>query len=234
MTYFLRIFILARFFKVPSLTALFICSSLSAVSTQLLAATVNVSENLIISEVNDKTVDNGFIGQQSSFELSKGNHAFIIRYKDVFEDLDFAEERLVESQDFVVKFTITDQQKLKLSTVKIKNLKSAENFAKSPKLILLDRNNNQLPLSLEKVADYKLAKQVDIAVNSLASKQITPPKSPVLATTATVTKKSNTTATKTSADNTLLQINSLNMLKYWWQNASNDEKQRFKQFTKEN
>jgi len=225
---------LARFFNVTSLTALFICSSLSAISTQLLAATVNVSENLIISEVNDKAVDNGFIGQKSSFELNKGNHAFVVRYKDVFEDLDFAEERLVQSQDFVVKFTITDQKQLELSTIKIKNLAGAEYFVKSPKLILKDRNNNQLPLSLEKVADYKLAKQVDIAVNSLASKQVIQKKSPVLATTATATTKSNTTVTKTSADNTLLQINSLTMLKYWWQNASNDEKQRFKQFTKEN
>lgn len=225
---------MARFFNVPSLTALFLCSSLSAISTQLLAVTVNVSENLIISEVNDKTVDNGFIGQQSSFELSKGNHAFVVRYKDVFEDLDFAEERLVESQDFVVKFTITDQKQLRLSTIKIKNLAGAEYFAKSPKLILKDRRNNQLPLSLEKVADYKLAKQVDIAVNSLASKQVIPTKSPVLSTTATVTTKSNATVTKASGDNNLKQINSLTMLKYWWQNASNDEKQRFKQFTKEN
>lgn len=216
---------MARFFKVSSLTALFICSSLSAISTQLSAATVNVSDNLIVSEINDKAIDNGFIGKKSSFELSSGNHALIVRYKDVFEDLDFAEDRLVESQEFVVKFTVTDQKQLKLSTTKINNLKSAENFVKSPHLILKDRNNAQLPLSLEKVADYKLAKQVDLAVNSLASKQV---ESHTLAKTATVA-----TTIKNSADNTLQQVNSLTMLKYWWQNASNEEKQRFKQFTKE-
>jgi uncharacterized protein YccT (UPF0319 family) len=207
------------------LAALLICSSVSAISTQALAATVNISDNLIVSEINDKAVDNGFIGKKSSFELSSGNHALIVRYKDVFEDLDFAEDRLVESQEFVVKFTVADQKQLKLSTTKINNLKSAENFAKSPHLTLKDRNNKQLPLSLEKVADYKLAKQVDIAVNSLASNQV---KNHTLAKTATVATTIN------SADNTLQQVNSLNMLKYWWQNASNEEKQRFKQFTKEN
>lgn len=217
---------MARFFNVPSLTAVLICSSLSAVSTQLLAATINVSDNLIVSEVNDKAVDNGFIGQKSSFELGQGNHALIVRYKDVFEDLEFAEDRLVESQDFVVKFTITDQQKLKLSTSKIKNLVAAESFIKSPKLKLNDRNNNQLNLSLEKVEDYKLAKQVDIAVNSRASKQVAIESNTALASAAVVTAQ--------KSDNTLIQVNSLNMLKYWWLNASNDEKQRFKQFTKEN
>ena len=77
----------------PSLTALCICGSLSVISTQVSAATFNVSDNLIVSEVNDKSVDNGFMGKKSSFELSQGNHALIVRYKDVFEDLDFAEER---------------------------------------------------------------------------------------------------------------------------------------------
>lgn len=217
---------MARFFNVPSLTAVLICSSLSAISTQLIAATVNVSENLIVSEVNDKTVDNNFIGQKSSFELNQGNHALVVRYKDVFEDLDFAEDRVVQSQEFVVKFTITDQEQLKLSTIKINNLAGAESFAKSPNLELKDGHDNQLNLTLEKVDDYKLAKQVDIAVSSLASKQAVQTNNTALTTASAVTTQ--------KSENTLIQVNSLDMLKYWWQNASNDEKQRFKQFTKEN
>jgi uncharacterized protein YccT (UPF0319 family) len=34
--------------------------------------------------------------------------------------------------------------------------------------------------------------------------------------------------------NTSIHVNSLVMLKYWWQNASPDEKKRFKQFTQVN
>jgi len=205
---------LARFFNVSPLKALFICGSLSVISTPILAATVKVSDNLIINEVNDKSVDNGFIGQKSSFELSQGDHALILRYKDVFEDLEFAEERRVESQDFVVKFTITDQKQLELSTIKIKDLAAADLFVKSPKLQLKDKHDNQLSLLLEKVSDYKLAKQVDIAVSALTT--------PVA--TLMTTKQAKTS----------IQVNPLAMLKYWWQNASPDEKQRFKQFTKIN
>lgn len=217
---------MARFFNVPSLTTLFICSSLSAISAQVVAASVNVSENLIVSEVNDKSVNNDFIGHKSSFELNQGNHTLVVRYKDVFEDVDFFEDRVVESQEFVVKFTIADQQKLTLSTTKVKNLAAAEYFSKSPKLKLKDMHDNELNLTLEKVSDYKLAKQVDIAVNSLASKQNIQTQSSALTAATTVpTQKSQ---------NASIQVNSLVMLKYWWQNASKDEKQRFKQFTKVN
>jgi uncharacterized protein YccT (UPF0319 family) len=216
---------LTRFFNVPSLTVLFICGSLSAISTQVLATTVNVSDNLIVSEVNNTSVDNGFISKQSSFELKQGNHALVLRYKDVFEDLEFAEDRLVKSQDFVVKFTITDQEQLKLSTIKIKNLAAAENFIKSPKLKLKDGQNNQLKVTLEKVSDYKLAKQVDRAVSALALNQTIPTKNSALTTSNVTTEKQA---------NTSIQLNSLTMLKYWWQNASMDEKQRFVQFTKVN
>lgn len=213
---------MTRFFNVSSLTALFICGSLSAVSTQVLAATVNVSDNLVVSEVNDKIVDNSFLNIKSSFELDRGNHAFIVRYKDVFEDLDFNEDRRVESQEFVVKFTITDQKQLELSTIEIKDLAAAEDFKQSPELTLHDGHDKQLNLTLEKVSDYKVAKQVDIAVSALALNQTIQTTNPALtASTVTVGKQANT----------LIQLNSLTMLKYWWQNASTDEKQRFKQFT---
>ena len=213
---------MTRFFNVSSLTALFICGSLSAVSTQVLAATVNVSDNLVVSEVNDKSVDNSFLNIKSSFELDRGNHAFIVRYKDVFEDLDFNEDRRVESQEFVVKFTITDQKQLELSTIEIKDLAAAEDFKQSPELTLHDGHDKQLNLTLEKVSDYKVAKQVDIAVSALALNQTIQTTNPALtASTVTVEKQANT----------LIQLNSLTMLKYWWQNASTDEKQRFKQFT---
>ena len=216
---------MTRFLNVPSLTALFLCSSLSTISTQALAATVNVSDNLVVSAVNDKRIENSFLHKKSSFELNQGEHALILRYKDVFEDLEFNEERRVESQDFVVKFTITDQDQLELSTVKIKNLAAAENFKRSPELQLKDDNNNQLSLSLEEVSDYKLAKQVDIAVSALAENKVIQTQGSGLPAATVLTDKQTGTP---------ILVNSLDMLKYWWQNASTDEKKRFKEFTKAN
>lgn len=213
---------MARSFKLSSLAALLICSSVSAISTQALAATVNISDNLIVSEVNDRKVDKGFLEKDYSFELNKGNHAIVVRYKDVFEDLDFAEERVVESQEFIVKFTITDQDKLKLSTTEIKGLAAADRFVKSPQLQLTDARNNQLELSLARVSDYKLARQVDKAVNALAINQ----------TVSTQSSAHKNVDVRTQHLQNSTQVNALTMLNYWWQNASAEEKERFKQITK--
>ena len=176
---------MARSFKLSSLAAILFCSSVSAVSTQILAATVNISDNLIVSEVNDRKIENGLLDNEYSFDLNKGSHALVVRYKDVFEDLDFAEERVVESQEFIVNFTITDQDELKLSTTTIKNLAAADRFVKSPTLQLTDARNNQLELSLANVSDYKLARQVDKAVSALASNKMVSPK---ISAHTTVTK----------------------------------------------
>ena len=213
---------MARSFKLSTLAALLICSSVSAISTQALAATVNISDNLIVSEVNDRKIEKGLLENDYSLELSKGTHALVVRYKDVFEDLDFAEERVVESEEFIVKFTIADQNKLKLSTTNIKNLAAADRFVKSPELQMTDTRNNQIELSLAKVSDYKLARQVDKVVNAIALNQTVSPQS---------SAHTNVDVRAQHLQNST-QVNALTMLNYWWQNATAEEKQRFKQITK--
>lgn len=236
---------MTRFFNTRSLLNLFVFGSLSLVLTSLSAATLKVSDNLIVSEINDKTIEHGFIDDKSVFELNQGAHAVLIRYKDVFEDLDFAEDRVVESDQFVVKFNLTNEQQLILTTTSIKNLARAQAFAKSPELILKDEHNKSLNIELEKVEDYTFAKQIDIAVNTIAAKQSTNNSHQARGTNSTVTAPIGQPipskvmparvtpltkmAIKQQTDNALVQVNALTMLKFWWQNASEQEKQNFKQ-----
>jgi len=194
-----------------------------------LAATLKVSDNLIVSKVDDQSIKHGFLGKKSEFELAQGSHAIILRYKDVFEDLDFAEERVVESKEFVVKFTISKEEQLNLETKIIKDLAQAQSFAKSPKLKLISDYNEYLVVELQTVADYKLAKQVHFAVNTLASKQeIKKSKESILTKPTAASALAVITPSNQKANNTLIQVNSLAMLKYWWQNASDKEKKHFK------
>lgn len=209
---------MARSFKLSSLAALLICSSVSAISTQALAATVNIANNLIVSEVNDRKVDKGFLENDYAIELDKGAHALVVRYKDVFEDLDFAEERVVESQEFIVKFTITDENTLKLSTTEIKGLAAADRFVKSPTLQLTDARNKQVEISLAEVSDYKLARQVDKVVSAIAVNKAV--------STQSATQQNAEAKVRHLQNST--QVNALTMLNYWWQNASVEEKQAFK------
>lgn len=197
-----------------------------------LANTLNVSDNLIVSEIDNKTIEQGFFGNKTTFPISLGEHAIIVHYKDVFEDLNFAEDRVVKSKDFVVKFTLSEQGQFTLNTTNITNLAEAERFSKNPKLTLTDQQNNSVALTLENVADYKIAQQVNKAVSSYVNKQaIQEYKS--LQKEETIEKTTvSTGGQQETSSNTLIQINALPMLKYWWQNASTDEKKHFKDFLK--
>ncbi|MCI2284143.1 DUF2057 domain-containing protein [Colwellia sp. MSW7] len=206
----------------------------SVVSFTLWATTLTVGDNLVISQINNKIVEHGFLDQTSEFSLKPGQYAFIVHYKDVFEDLTFAEDRVVKSKEFVVKLTVGAEKKLHLMTAAIKNLAQAEAFSKSPTLMLKDENNQQLPIELESVADYKIAEQVELAITSYTSQQDSHHDK---AAETTKIKKANQTVTSVKeklSDNKLIQINALPMLKYWWQNASDEEKKHFKQYINRN
>ena len=206
------------------------------------AATLIVADNLQLREVNDERVNDSFFAntfsKDKSITLPQGNNTLLIKYKDVYEDIDFAEERLVESEFFIVKFIITNQQTVKLETPKIKDLSAAERFSQSPEIMLVDEKNTPVVLVLEKHSDYKLAKQVEKVITTLPE-QVLPEQ--VLNTKETgennnINKLKNNDPESVNtiknndqafSEKVLMQTKSLPMLKYWWQKASSQEKQAF-------
>jgi uncharacterized protein YccT (UPF0319 family) len=194
------------------------------ISLSLWATTFNVSDNLIVSEIDNKIVEHGLLSKQSTFTLNPGKHVIVVYYKDVFEDLDFAENRVVKSKDFVAKFSVTEETHLELTTIPIKNLAQAESFSKSPLLLLTDGNKGEIHIELENINDYRIAQQVNIAVDKAIVEQTS------IANNLTTTNISSPSPVKTqSVSNTLIQVNALTMLKYWWQNTSSEERESFKQ-----
>lgn len=215
----------------------------STVSTTIWATTLEVSESLIVSHINNKAVEHGFISNSSVFTLTPGQHALTLHYKDVFEDFTIAEHRVVKSKDFVAIFTVNQQNSLTLMTPQIKNLAQADRFALSPTLILLDENSQQLNIAYENVADYKIAEQVEQAITTYTEQQAITKNNhqnsmPQTAEQTVIKQTSKLTIEEKSQkrphNNNLIQIDALPMLKYWWQNASDSEKKLFKQYTESN
>lgn len=186
------------------------------------AATLTYSDNLIIRDIDDQAVEHNLFSQKKAFKLSQGIHTIVLKYKDVFEDIDFAEDRLVKSDYFVVKFTIKDQQDLFLSTTKISNLAQAERFIKSPELMMVDNNKQELMLILEKISDYELAKQVAKVVTSISA----PDAKALINQNAT----KNTTLDKEFSEKVINEVDAVPMLKYWWEKATEAQKASFLQF----
>ena len=208
----------------------------SVISFDLSATRLTVSDNLVVSEIDGKTVEHGFIGNKSIFTLNQGKHALMVHYHDVFEDLDFAEDRVVKSKAFVIEFFLANEKQVKLTTVKIKNLSQAERFVKSPELIIIDENNKQLVLALVNLADYKLARQVDIAVSALTDNQtVNQAVLPVAVNQAFYSNKTSQrdiSQIETSSNKISMQVDSLIMLKFWWQNATDKDKNSFELYIK--
>lgn len=189
------------------------------------ASTLTISDNLVLRDVDDKAVEQGFFTKKQSITLGQGRHTLVLKYKDVFEDLDLAEERLVKSDYFVVKFFLENQQDLVLSTIEIKDLTAAEHFAKNPELILLDEDKQEIVLALEKLGDYELEKQVTKVVTTLSATvdngQVSIEES-----------KANLNKDAFSKD-VINQVDAMPMLKYWWKKASQEEKAKFLHYISE-
>ncbi|MCJ8295907.1 MAG: DUF2057 domain-containing protein [Colwellia sp.] len=188
------------------------------------ATKLTLADNLILRDVDDKAVEHGFLSKKQTFNLAQGQHTLVIKYKDVFEDLDFAEERLITSDYFVVKFTLDNQQALFLSTSNIRDLAAAERFVNAPEVILVDEQKQEMFLVLETLSDYKLAKQVTKVITTL---------SVPVATTQSNSTVIKVTRNEQNFNNKVIEnLDAVPMLKYWWQKASHDEKSSFLEFIK--
>jgi len=203
----------------------YLCVSIlfcSFITVKASAITLTVTDNLIIRDVDDKPVEHGFLSKKQQLELTQGQHSLVIKYKDVFEDLDFAEDRLVTSDYFVVTFTVENQQKLLLTTSKINDLATAERFVRAPELSLLDENKQGMVLDLATLADYELEKQVTKVVTTLS--------------TAAVISQANHSITSEQTFNAKVinKVDTVPMLKYWWRQATHDEKNKFINFINKN
>lgn len=215
------------FFNRTLLGYIFVSFMLSCVFANRVNATeLTIADNLLVRDIDDEAVEHGFLSKKRSVNLSQGKHTLVIKYKDVFEDLDLVEDVLVKSDYFVVKFLVENQKQLILSTPEISDLAAAEHFAKEPEITLLDEGGKGLVLELEKLSDYELAKQVTKVVTTLSI--------PVGKDNANglVTNTGNNEQIFT--DKVINDVDVVPMLKYWWQKADTDEKEKFLLFINEN
>lgn len=203
---------------------------LAFTSANTYAATLTYSDNLIIRDIDDKAVEHGVFSKKTRFELHQGEHTIVVKYKDVFEDLEFAEDRLVKSDYFVVKFSVDSQKTLFLTTSEINNLAEAENFVKSPVVKVITDNKAELVLKLETLSDYDLAKQVAKVVTSIAIPS-SPPSQGLNSQGVDIAE--DATKNKTEFEKKVIEeVDAVPMLKFWWQKASAEQQVKFLEFVK--
>ncbi len=55
----------------------------SFVAVKVNAASLTVTDNLVLRDVDDKAVEHGFLSKKQTIDLAQGEHALVIKYKDV-------------------------------------------------------------------------------------------------------------------------------------------------------
>jgi uncharacterized protein YccT (UPF0319 family) len=182
------------------------------------AATLTVPDAFVVKEIDGKKVSKGFFSKETKIDLIKGEHVLVLFYEDLFEELEFGfgGSTTVKSEPFVIKFILDKQQSLQLISPTIKNQKSAQLYAKSPQVMIKDEKGKLLVLEYADFAEYKAVKDLKtmVALAQKSTPKIVEPKSVQL----------------TPQQEPVLSPQSLSMLKFWWQKASNKEKEQFKQY----
>lgn len=211
--YVIKIFSLLSVIKYSTIGLILSCT----ISLEATAASFTVSDNLVIRDVNDKTINHGLLSKKQTIDLKSGEHSIVLKYKDVFEDLDLGIDTVVSSEYFVVQFTVSHEKSLVLSTVAINDLSAAEKFSSSPELTLMDEHKKSLVLTLKTLSDYNLAKEVNKVVTTLST-----------ATPEVINASNNTSAKQENVEARVSeQVDNLPMLKYWWNKANAKEKNLF-------
>jgi len=237
----------SRFFFTKIITMLLLL--LSFVSS---ATTIEVAKNLEIKEVNDKPFSEGFFSNNKSIKIpaeqlnQQTTQTIVVRYKDVFEDFELGQDRVVETEYFVIKFALDKQSVLKLKTTTINDISEAESFVSKPEVMLVSNNGVSIPLELETYADYKLKREVTKVVATLpidvSDKPLSPKAEEKIAVAIDNDIADLDVRTETNdidnrsqefTEKVMDKVNTLPMLKYWWQKASAKEKADFIAFIKE-
>lgn len=184
------------------------------VCTPALAGKLMISETLKVLEINGIEHESSFFEKSTEFAIKPGEQKLLLKYQEFFEDDDenFA---TIRSKPFLFSFIAKENQDYKLATPSLDSESEGKVFAKKPRVIL---TNNQ-------------AQVVESQVNLLTATAVTAPTA--VSSGVTVSSPNNeksTTADSSQTTSSVVNKNqptALSMLNYWWQQASEAEKQAF-------
>ncbi|WP_286261366.1 DUF2057 family protein [Thalassotalea atypica] len=200
----------------------------------VVASSLTIDEPLELLKINGQEHVANFFASKTSIDLVKGRHVVLMRYKDIFDDSDEDDHTTVKSEPFIVIFDITDDnQQLVAVSPEINNLKAARGFAEEPSMSLIEQATDSV-VSTEVMSLVEFEqKQFQAAITLPPVKQ--KPSTPVVVdqkvklSQTVQNPKKNFQAIKDNAslNDASQNTRALEMLMYWWQEASQEDKKIF-------
>lgn len=175
-------------------------------------------DTIKLIELNGQEQSFSFFESSTDVELMQGQNVLVLQYKELFDDYDNDDHTTIKSLSFIVILNNESNKDLSLLTEDINNLNEARNYAKDPQITIIDENQKNIQFFKQELKSYlasnKLPSLTQPAKQSIAEE---PKKLPV----DSFSNQINVT-----------QINSntpeaLNMLKFWWRQASEQQRAEF-------
>lgn len=193
------------------------------ISLFTIASTLTVPAPFEVLKVDGKAYSADFFASTQQIYLSSGQHVIELRYKELFDDFDHDDHTIIKSEPFVVVFTMSTEA-LYLIAQKNKDESSAKAFAENPVINLVDSNEVNIPSRVMLLDQFEHLQMLSVSEIDLGKKEI----------------NSNLQASNSATEHSNAQepVNkhsrALDMLMYWWQQASVQEQHAFIEHMKTN
>ena len=187
---------------------LFSCLFFGMFSTLIAAATFSVPEEFQLLRLNEEPIEKSWFSNTSKLDLPVGEHIVKLKYLDVFEE-EYDQHEVIESDPFWLLLTIEQEnQTLQIEFTRPQTIAKAKVFAqKSQKQLFLAGEPlmiyTELPQQNAHIPQHKESAESAIHADESISQPIV------------------------VNGETDLQPSALQMLEFWWQQATFEEQQAF-------
>ncbi|WP_068545245.1 DUF2057 domain-containing protein [Thalassotalea crassostreae] len=198
-----------------TIKSFYLSFTLLVFSTVVSAAQLVVPEDFEVLRLNGEEFSTSLLAKSTTLELPPGQNVLVLKYSQMFDD-DMEDHHItIKSKPFILLFSVSNEKSLTFSYPKQTDGELARVYAKSPDIKILDSQNRALGVINQSLSSYNDS----VMKETLNRRQ-------------EIVKKS--LADKDGEEFEAIGPDELSMLKYWWQQASEQDKQLFLQHIKEN
>ncbi|NMP31432.1 DUF2057 domain-containing protein [Thalassotalea sp. M1531] len=185
-------------------------------------------EQYQVLKVNGKDYSGSFFSSESRVELTNTKQVILYRYNELFDDTDNDDHTKIKSEPFVLIIEGT-QQRLRVIEPNNLDIQQARTYALNPVLDIRGQSGQVISHTIASLIDFEQS-QYQRAVNKNLIRLEQPSSALVDENVVNQPKPlKNDSLEKANQPIKAQNSRALSMLNYWWQQASEQERQQFLQ-----
>ena len=198
------------------------CLVLFQLSFVSYANEIYIPSSITVLSVNGKVHSLNFFSTSTTLTVESGKNSIVLQYKELFEDDENDDHATIKSKPFIVIFTIENDDDLVLTHENIIDEERARLFVKQPTVDIYSSKGDKLNIYLKDYDLYQAEVMYKHTQHQSSFAKVVNNNESSMQNNHFV-QKANVTNGKNAGGNDY----ALTMLKYWWNQASKDQKEQF-------